>query len=170
MAVVIIFALDLFSFYLAFDILDSYFCIFLAGARLATIEEEINRRHGQTLMVWETQFQRHPFTQLGSSRVAITAYQIAFVGIGCFILPLVLYGLLLWKGSLKWPWLMTVPIVITVVLFLCFVICFLDVFKYRRIEAPRILREMLAGRITVPEEPATDVIGWIRGLLRRRSG
>jgi hypothetical protein len=37
----VVWALSVLSYYFAFDILDSYFCMFLAGARLANIEEQI---------------------------------------------------------------------------------------------------------------------------------
>ncbi len=35
-------AMNITSYYFIYDILDSYFCIFLAGGRLADIEEQIN--------------------------------------------------------------------------------------------------------------------------------
>lgn len=46
-------ALDITSYYFAFDILNSYFCVFLAAARLANIEKQINDTWGRKLLIWE---------------------------------------------------------------------------------------------------------------------
>src|SRR5437660_8928583 len=50
LTLLLVFALDIVSFYFAFDILDSYYCLFLAAARLASIEKQINQVIGQRLM------------------------------------------------------------------------------------------------------------------------
>jgi uncharacterized membrane protein (DUF373 family) len=67
----VVFSLDILSFYFAFDILDSYYCLFLAAARLSSIEKRINHITEQRLMVWESQFANHAVSK-GWSRITLS--------------------------------------------------------------------------------------------------
>ena len=91
-------AFDITSYYYAFDILDCYFCMFLAGARLANIEEQINSGVGSTVLLWESKFQSETVAKFGPSRMAITTLQMIIVFLISFCFPLVVYGLL-WSSS-----------------------------------------------------------------------
>ena len=79
MLVYLLIAMNITSYYFAIDILDSYFCIFLAGTRLANIEDQVNRRAGTPLLIWELRFQLNDFVRFGVSRVAITYYQMLII-------------------------------------------------------------------------------------------
>jgi hypothetical protein len=83
------------SFYFAFDIVDSYYCIFLAGGRLRKTEERINELLHRPILVWEA-FQAKDEIIRGISRTCISVIQMAIV------LLLSLGPLLAYFGYL-WP-------------------------------------------------------------------
>jgi hypothetical protein len=93
-----VFALDITAYYFAFDILDCYYCIFLAGARLADIEDQINSRIGSKILIWDSQFQKLDSVIHAPSRMTITLYQMALVVAVSCIIPLVVYWKVLRKS------------------------------------------------------------------------
>ena len=93
-----LFAMNFVSYYFVFDILDSYFCIFLAAARIINIEEQINNRLGMPLLVWESKFQLEDAVRFGTSRATITRIQITIIFLVSFALPVALY-VWLWFSS-----------------------------------------------------------------------
>jgi hypothetical protein len=150
LTVLVVFALDILSFYFAFDILDSYYCLFLAAARLASIEKQVNEIIRPRLMVWESQFAKHSIS-MGWSRVTITIYQLVLVFAVSCGLPLWAYYRLL-QGPLTWPILPCIFMAIAVIFFCWFSWCFIDVFVIRRKGARRIMDDIVAGKITVPDD------------------
>jgi hypothetical protein len=145
----VVFALDLTSYYFAFDILDSYFCIFLAAACLANIEEQINAICGRTILVWESQFQAENVVRFGSSRFAITAYQLLLVFGVSAGLPIFCYLRLRQSGSLSSVAfsLSSLAIAVCVALLLWFAYTFISVFFIKRAQARRTMDDLIAGKI-----------------------
>jgi hypothetical protein len=142
----IVFALNMVSYYFAFDILDSYFCIFLAAARLANIEEQINKMWRRNLLVWESMFQKDKVAIFGASRVAITVYQLMLVGIISLVLPFLCYLRLITSDNLSRPSLGWIAIGLGVAAFLWFLYAVYDVFVFRRTESRSVIDKMV-GRV-----------------------
>lgn len=89
--ILVLLALNITSFYFAFDVLDCYFCIFLAAGRLANIEQQINKELSAPVLIWESKFQMEDAVRFGSSRVAVTGFQWFLVGLVACFLPLFVY-------------------------------------------------------------------------------
>jgi hypothetical protein len=86
------------SYYYAFDVLDCYFCMYLAAARLANIEQQINEKLGSAVLIWESKFQAEKIATSGPSRKTITLYQIGLVFLVSFLFPMYVYKSL-WEPS-----------------------------------------------------------------------
>lgn len=140
------------AYYFAFDILDSYFCIFLAVARLIALEKHINAILNKTLLVWESQFQPNPVASKGWSRVGITFFQAFLVVVASVILPILSYVVLLLDPASP-KVLVYFGIIWCIGLLAVFVITFYDVFIRRRQEAIDLMERLVAkARPSAPTE------------------
>jgi len=86
------------SFYFAFDIVDSYYCIFLVTVRLRAIEERIEELLHRPILVMET-FQAKDEIIFGISRTCISLVQMSVVILLSLVLPLVAYYAYLWPRA-----------------------------------------------------------------------
>lgn len=145
-----IFALDMVSFYFAFDILDSYFCMYLAAARLANIEKQINAETKKNTLIWESRFQSTKVATLGFSRVLITVYQLVLVAIIGVWVPFFCYTQLE-AHKLERPWMVATARGAALACFAVFLISFIDVFFVR----PGMARRTI-DRIVDEEGQGTD--------------
>jgi len=59
--------------------LDCYFCVFVAAARLASIEDQINKKMQAPLLIWETIYIEQKEIAFGWSRLMITGIQMFLV-------------------------------------------------------------------------------------------
>jgi hypothetical protein len=168
----VVFALNIVSYYFAFDILDSYFCIYLAGARAANIECQINGITNQKLLIWESEFQSKVVAKLGTSRVLITVYQLVLVGFVGVALPLICYSQLevvrelqtmrqLQAGTqlevpvhLIWPGWVTLARGFAVGAFAVFLCAVVDTFAIRPSWARRVITIIAPPKTLNPKCPA----------------
>lgn len=162
----ITFGLDIISYYFAFDILDSYYCIFLAAARLSNIEDQINGTWGRRLLVWE-KFQQEPFAIFGGSRVAISAYQLFLIAVVSLAIPLICYVVLstVDVNNLKhrgWLW---VAVIFCIGAFLWFLYAFYDVFAFRRKESLHVIAQVVAGAKVETKSPLARLLQFVLRLL-----
>lgn len=86
------------SFYFAFDIVDSYYCIFLAAGRLRKTEERINELLHRPILVMEV-FQAKQEIIRGISRTCISVVQMVIVLLLSLGLPLLAYYGYLWPQA-----------------------------------------------------------------------
>jgi hypothetical protein len=142
-----VFALDFISYYFSFDILDSYFCMFLAGARLANIEEQINATWGRRLMIWESKFQSQPVSIFGASRITITAYQILLVFIVSLCAPLYCYWRLRGSNDLSYPCILYFAVAFGVLAFCWFSYAFFAIFAETVKKARNVMNKIVSGEI-----------------------
>lgn len=138
-------ALDITSYYFAFDILDSYFCVFLAAARLANIEKQINDTWGRKLLIWESEFQSHVVATFGVSRVAITLYQLLLVAGVSLLLPIYCFYRLFVSQNLTHAALSWVAIRVCLILFVWFIYAFVSDFSIKKAHALRVMDLIVTG-------------------------
>jgi hypothetical protein len=86
------------SFYFAFDIVDSYYCIFLAAGRLRKTEERINQLLHRPILVVEAFQAKHEIIN-GISRMCISVVQMLIVLLLSLVLPLLAYLGYLWPQA-----------------------------------------------------------------------
>ena len=142
MLVYLLIAMNITSYYFAIDILDSYFCIFLAGTRLANIEDQVNRRAGTPLLIWELRFQLNDFVRFGVSRVAITYYQMLIIFMASFLFPLFDYCRLWSLTDSVHRTELGIASLIAVLLLLLFIYTWHDVFITKRRQLIEILQQV----------------------------
>ena len=146
------------AYYFAFDLLDCYFCVFVAGARLASIEDQINEKmRGGSLLIWETMYIEQKEIAFGWSRRMITGIQIFLVIFIAFIFPLFCYWRLfvlteVSQRSKPFLALLIAGVIICVVLFSMFVFVFVVVFITKRHEPRRVITEIMAGKRERPDQ------------------
>lgn len=150
-------ATNITAYYFAFDLLDCYFCVFVAGARLANIEDQINEKSRATLLIWETMYIEQKEIAFGWSRRMITGMQIMLVVFTAFLFPLFCY----WQIFVLTPLslrsdrlliLLGAGSVLCVVLFLMFAIIFVKVFITKRHEPRRVISEIWQGKRERPDQ------------------
>jgi hypothetical protein len=141
-----LFATNITAFYFAFDILDCYYCINLASARLSSIERRVNNDMGSTLLIWETKFQPQPEIRFGTSRSSITGIQIFIVVFVACGFPLYCY-IRLWMvaDNCQVYWI-GAAFLVCVSLSIWFIWSFYDVFWKQREQPRRIINEILEGK------------------------
>ena len=136
----IFFALDVTSYYFAFDILDSYYCTFLAANQIANVEKRINKIFGKNVLIWESEFQPKPIIRFGSSRLTITIYQLSLVAVVSAAFPLYCYDQLSQSGAVTQLLMLKVANWFCVISFVWFVICFVETFFFK----PRLVEKLLS--------------------------
>lgn len=134
-------AMNVTSYYFVYDILDSYFCIFLAGGRLADIEEQINSKVGTRILIWDSQFQRHQVNRSGKSRIAVTLVQTLIILTFSVALPILVYWYL-WFYTSEQRTLLIIATIISVVLFGVFIYVCIDVLFTKRDEPYRVIQQI----------------------------
>jgi hypothetical protein len=141
-----LFATNITAFYFAFDILDCYYCVFLASARLQSIENQVNKELGSTLLIWESKFQLQDEIRFGTSRVAITIIQVIIVIFVACVFPLYCYWRLWIVAEHYQTFWITIAAVVCVLLSIAFIWSFFDVFFTKREQPLRIVNEILQGK------------------------
>ena len=134
-------AMNVTSYYFVYDILDSYFCIFLAGGRLADIEEQINGKVGTHILIWDSQIQKHPVNRSGKSRIAVSIVQTLIILTFSVALPVLVYGYL-WYHTSEQRILLIIASIISVVLFGVFIYVCIDVLFTKRDESYRAIQQI----------------------------
>jgi hypothetical protein len=162
----VVFALNVASYYFALDILDSYFCMYLAAAQAANIESQINKITHRKLLIWESEFQSEAVAIWGTSRVLVTVYQLFLVGFVAVAIPLKCYSLLeaarqsqvaaqlqtaaqlLTPVHLIWPDWVGLARGFAVGAFVVFLLAFIDTFFIRPRWARRVIGDIVARKET----------------------
>lgn len=123
--------------YLILDISDSFCGIFIAAARLYTIEEELNRLAGRRILIWETQAQIRHIGHWIFPRRLLRVVQVTIIAFFSVVIPEFFY-LQLWQKG--WH-----PIMVFIAAFYT-VACFcLSIYAYHyslHIVRPRTLKRM----------------------------
>lgn len=153
----VILATNITAFYFAFDLLDCYFCVFVAGARLASIEDQINEKMRTPLLMWETMYIEQNEIALGWSRRMITGIQVALVFLVAFVFPLFCYWRIFVLADVSQRSeplfaLLIAGVILCVVLFFMFVFVFIRVFITKRHEPRRVISEIMAGKRERPDQ------------------
>jgi hypothetical protein len=137
-----LFLMNFTSYYFVFDILDSYFCMFLALARIINIEEHINDRLGAPLMGWESRFQLEKKIRFGTSRATITVLQIIIIFFFSLVLPIGLYVWMWFTSTVVQKILLAIAILACVSMFAWFIYACYRVMLRERDEAVEIMRRL----------------------------